>query len=177
MKPKVKEFLLNVAYVGVCLCMALFIVVFVMQRITVVGSSMYPTLENGDNLFVNKLAYKFSEPERYDVIVFPYRYGKGEHYIKRIIGLPGETVFINNEGTIYINGTELNEDFGYERITDAGAASCEIKLSDDEYFVLGDNRNHSADSRDLSVGNIKFEEITGRASLRIWPLNKIGKIK
>ena len=155
----------------------MFIVAFIAQRITVVGSSMYPALENGDNLFVNKLAYKISEPERFDVIVFPYRYGHGEHYIKRIIGLPGEEVYIDNSGSIYINGELLTENYGREVIQDAGAASCPIQLGPDEYFVLGDNRNHSADSRDLSVGNVKQSEIIGKVSLRIWPLNAFGSIR
>ena len=108
--------------------------------------------------------------ERYDIIVFPFQYEKNTYYIKRIIGLPGETVKIDSDGVIYINGKELTEYYGREVIADPGIAQNETKLGRDEYFVMGDNRNNSTDSRDPSVGNIHKKDILGRAWLRIWPL-------
>ncbi len=98
-------------------------------------------------------------------------------YIKRIIGLPGETVQIDEEGNIIIDGEVLDEGYGKEVIQSPGRAYEEIVLGDDEYFVMGDNRNNSTDSRDPSVGNITRDEIVGRAWLRIWPFNKFGFIK
>ena len=98
------------------------------------------------------------------------------YYIKRIIGLPGETVQIA-DGTIYINGEVLEESYGREVMQDPGIAAEPITLGEDEYFVLGDNRNQSSDSRDPSVGLIHRDEIIGRAWLRIWPLNSFGILK
>ena len=137
---------------------------------------MENTLSNGDNLIVDKITYRFSDPQRFDIIVFPFRYEDHVYYIKRIIGLPGETVQIV-DGDIYINGEILRESYGREVIKDSGLAAEPIVLGEDEYFVLGDNRNDSTDSRDPSVGVIHRDEIIGRAWLRIWPLNKFGVLK
>ena len=97
--------------------------------------------------------------------------------IKRIIGLPGETVQIDENGNIYINGELLEENYGAETIQNPGRAANPITLGDDEYFVMGDNRNNSKDSRSEEVGNVKRSQIIGRAWLRIWPLNKFGLLK
>ena len=138
---------------------------------------MESTLSDGDNLIVDKLSYRFSEPQRFDIIVFPFRYAEKTYYIKRIIGLPGETIYIDGNGTIFIDGEELKENYGKEVIKDPGRAYEPITLGEDEYFVLGDNRNNSSDSRDPVVGNIHRDEFIGKAWMRIWPLNKIGMIK
>ena len=138
---------------------------------------MEPTLSDGDNLLVDKISYRFSEPERFDIIVFPFRYAEKTYYIKRIIGLPGETVYIDDEGQIFINGELLTESYGKEVITDPGTAYEMLTLGDDEYFVLGDNRNNSSDSRDPVVGNIHRDELIGKAWMRIYPFNKMGMIK
>ncbi len=142
-----------------------------------IGGSMETTLSENDNLIVDKLTYRFNEPKRFDIVVFPYRYEKDTYYIKRIIGLPGETVFIDEEGNIFIDEELLQEDYGKETILDAGRAYEPITLGEDEYFVMGDNRNNSQDSRDPAVGNISGEDIIGRAWVRIWPLNKFGILK
>ena len=113
---------------------------------------------------------------RYDIIVFPYQYEENTFYIKRIIGLPGETVQIA-DGEIFINGEVLMESYGREVIQDPGTAAEPIRLGEDEYFVLGDNRNASSDSREPSVGVIHRNDIVGRAWIRIWPLNKAGILK
>lgn len=138
---------------------------------------MEPMLSDGDNLIVDKLSYRFNEPQRFDIIVFPFRYAEKTYYIKRIIGLPGETVFIDENGTIFINGEELQESYGKEIIKDPGRAYEPITLGEDEYFVLGDNRNNSSDSRDPVVGNIHRDEFIGKAWMRIWPFSKMGMIK
>ena len=172
MKSILKEILSTSVYLLVVLLATYLIVQFVGQRTEVVGSSMESTLSDGDNLIVDKITYRFRDPERYDIIVFPYQYEKNTYYIKRIIGMPGEKVRIDTDGVIYINGKELKEYYGREIIADPGIAEEEITLGSDEYFVMGDNRNNSTDSRTSSVGNIHKKDILGRAWLRIWPLHE-----
>ena len=172
-----KEILSNSLFLLVVLIMTLLIVKYVGQRTVVVGDSMENTLPNGDNLIVDKISYRFGDPKRFDVIVFPFEYKDETYYIKRIIGLPGETVRIDNDGNIYINEMLLEEHFGAEVIKDPGLAYGGITLGEDQYFVLGDNRNHSSDSRTPSVGLIERDHIIGRAWVRIFPLNKFGGIK
>ena len=107
-------------------------------------------------------------------IVFPFSYADETYYIKRIIALPGESVRIDYDGVIYINEEPLLENFGAETIEDPGTAVNSIQLGPDEYFVLGDNRNHSSDSRVAQVGLIKKKDIIGRAVCRIYPFDKIS---
>ena len=172
MKNILKEILSTSVYLLVVLLVTYLIVNYVGQRTQVVGSSMESTLSDGDNLIVDKITYRFQDPERYDIIVFPFKYEKNTYYIKRIIGLPGESIRIDNNGVIYVNGEIMNENYGREVILDPGVAKNEITLGEDEYFVIGDNRNNSTDSRDPMVGNIHRDDILGRAWLRIWPLSK-----
>ena len=136
---------------------------------------MEPTLTVGEKLFVNRGIYKVSSPERGDIIVFKTN-GSDEAalHIGRVIGLPGERVRIDEQGNIFINDELLKESYGYERMEYAGLAAEEIQLGDDEYFVLGDNRNVSEDSRYPDVGNIKRSNIIGRAWLRIYPFSEFG---
>ena len=171
-----KEILSWVFYIAFVLVLTWVIITFVGQRTRVDGRSMMNTLHDGDNLIVEKLSYRFSDPKRFDIIVFPPT-GKKEYYIKRIIGLPGETVQIDENGNIYINGELLKENYGAETIQNPGRAANPITLGDVEYFVMGDNRNNSKDSRSEEVGNVKRSQIIGRAWLRIWPLNKFGLLK
>ena len=163
-------------YLLVIVLLTWVIVTFVGQRTKVDGHSMEPTLSDGDNLIVDKLSYCFRDPERYDIIVFPYQHAENTYYIKRIIGLPGETVQVI-DGYMYINGKKLDEHYGAEVMEDPGIAAEPIKLGDDEYFVLGDNRNHSSDRRVASVGVLTRDMLIGRAWVRIYPFNKIGVIK
>ena len=171
-----KELLSMLIYIGVVLGVTFLIITFVGQRTHVSGESMENTLDNGDQLIVDKITYRFQDPERFDIMVFPFHYKENTYYIKRIIGLPGETVQIA-DGTIYINGEVLEESYGREVMQDPGIAAEPITLGEDEYFVLGDNRNQSSDSRDPSVGLIHRDEIIGRAWLRIWPLDSFGILK
>ena len=176
-KPNVmRELLGMLVYVGIVLAITFLIITFVGQRTHVSGESMENTLDDGDQLIVDKLTYRFHDPERFDIIVFPFRYKDNTYYIKRIIGLPGETVQVI-DGYMYINGKKLDEHYGAEVMEDPGIAAEPIKLGDDEYFVLGDNRNHSSDSRVASVGVLTRDMLIGRAWVRIYPFNKIGVIK
>ena len=172
MKEVLKEIVSTVLYLLTVVCVVFLLIKYVGQRTIVDGESMVPTLHHQDNLIVDKLSYRFRDPERFDIIVFPFEYAENVYYIKRIIGLPGETVQIDKEGKIYIDGEVLEESYGAEviRLEYIGIAAEEILLGEDEYFVLGDNRNNSKDSRMPEVGNIDREDIIGRAWVRIWPL-------
>lgn len=177
MKSVLKEILSISIYLLLVFCAAYLIVTYVGQRTQVSGSSMETTLSDGDHLIVDKISYRFDAPERFDIIVFPFQYDTDTYYIKRIIGMPGETVQIDENGNIYIDGEVLEESYGREVIQSPGRASDPIQLGEDEYFVMGDNRNNSSDSRDPSVGNIHRRDIIGRAFIRIWPLSKFGILK
>lgn len=172
MKRVLKEILSTSLYLLTVLVVTYLIVHYVGQRTEVIGSSMETTLSDGDNLIVDKISYRFRDPKRFDIVVFPFQYEKGTYYIKRIIGMPGETIQIDWDGVIYINGEELTESYGREIIKNPGLAANQIVLGNDEYFVMGDNRNNSLDSRDASVGNIRRKDLLGRAWMRIWPLSK-----
>ena len=174
MRERGREIVNTILWFAAVFVLSWLLVTFVAQRTDVNGTSMYPTLEDGDQLIADKITYRFRDPERFDIIIFPYKYAENTYFIKRIIGLPGETVRIDEQGNIYINGEILEEDYGYETILYAGLASEEIVLGEDEYFVLGDNRNVSEDSRYADVGNIKREDIVGRAWLRIYPFRRFG---
>ena len=179
MKPKqiLKEVISTILYIAVVLAVTWLIITFVGQRTQVNGSSMEPTLSDHDNLIVDKISYRFKDPERFDIIVFPFQYEEDVYYIKRIIGMPGETVFIDLDGTIYIDGEALQENYGREVMLSPGRAGEPITLGEDEYFVLGDNRNNSSDSSDPSVGNIHRGRIVGKAWVRIWPFHKFGVLR
>lgn len=164
-------------YIGIIIGLTYLIITYVGQRTMVSGDSMETTLSNGDNLIVDKISYRFRDPERYDIIVFPYKYEENTYYIKRIIGMPGETIHIM-DGYVYINGELLESDiYGNEVMEYANLASSPITLGEDQYFVLGDNRNHSSDSRDPSVGVLTREDLIGRAWVRIYPFNEMGVIR
>lgn len=177
MNKQLKEILSTSLYLLVVLVLTFLVVTYVGQRTKVIGSSMEPMLSDGDNLIVDKISYRFEDPKRFDIIVFPFRYAEKTYYIKRIIGLPGETIYIDEDGVIYIDGEVLTESYGKEVIADPGRAYEPITLGEDEYFVMGDNRNNSSDSRDPVVGNIHRDEFIGKAWMRIWPLDKMGMIK
>ena len=172
MNEKVKDILSNVLYFAAVLLLSFMIVKFVGQRTEVIGSSMVPTLEDGNQLITDKITYRFREPHRFEIIVFPHE-PDHEFYIKRIIGLPGETVEIDDDGTIFINGEILEEDYGYGE-TRPEALTEPVSLGDNEYFVLGDNREVSLDSRYPEVGNIPRSIIIGRAWLQLYPFDRFG---
>ena len=174
---KLKDFMYTSVYFLAVIVLAFLIIKYVGQRTEVVGRSMEPTLQDADNLIVDKISYRFNDPERYDIIVFPYRDNSGMYYIKRIIGLPGEQIYINERGDVFVDGKKLDEPYIKEKAVEAGLAANIVKLGEDEYFVLGDNRNNSTDSRSVEVGNVKRDEIIGKAGIRIWPFDKIQLLK
>lgn len=171
----VRDFILEVLiYAAIIVVCATFVPEYVIQRTVVDGSSMMNTLKNKDNLLVEKVSYHFADPKRFDVIVF-YPYGREDedYYIKRVIGLPGETVQIIGED-IFINGEKLEEDYGKDPIQEAGIAAQPLTLGEDEFFVLGDNRTVSQDSRYEEVGPVQRKNIDGKAIVRIYPFDKLG---
>lgn len=161
-----------------CVCVAVLLMLpYFVKLTTVKGDSMLPTLEDGDQLFIDKLSYRIGKPGRFDVVVFSYQYRPNTYYIKRIIALPGETVRISGEGVIYVNEKALVEHYGNAPIQDGGLAANPVTLGDDEYFVLGDNRNFSVDSREPDVGNIKESDIVGRGWWCVLPLKRFGVLE
>ena len=141
-----------------------FVIIFsVGMRTSVIGDSMEPALYNGQEILMNRMIYRISTPKRGDVIVFlPNGNQNSHYYVKRVVGLPGETVQIR-EGNVYINGLMLAEDDRFDKIVDPGIAQNELLLASDEFFVLGDNRNSSEDSRSGNIGAVKKDTIIGKA--------------
>lgn len=176
MKAIFKQVLSLCFYLAIILGCTYLVVNYAVQRTGIEGDSMQTTLFHGDQVLVDKLTYRFREPQRYDIIAFPYRYEQDTFYVKRIIGLPGEKIRIDAQGTIFINDEALNECFGTEAISQPGFASVPRILGEDEYFVLGDNRNNSIDSRAALVGYVRRQEIIGKVFFRIYPLSSIGAV-
>jgi len=165
----IKEIIIVIAIV-------LFIRTFIFENTKVIGPSMEPTLHDGNALIVNKFEYRFTNPERGEIIVFPYKGDPSKHYIKRIIGLPGETIDIK-DNTVYIDDKPLKEDYILETMEPRGDIAFPFVIPENTYFVMGDNRNNSSDSRYQDVGTIEKSKIIGHAVIRIWPLNEIGFVK
>ena len=167
----IKELIIDSLKLIIVVIIILFLILYVVSVTQVVGSSMYPTLEDGEVLILNKFQYRFFDIKRGDIVSLDYEDTK--YLIKRIIGLPGETVkIVDNE--LYINDKiyeeeYLSDDLQYDEfsLTDLGYS----KIPENMYLVLGDNRENSLDSRE--IGLIKKEDINGKISLRFWPLNKI----
>lgn len=155
---------------------AAFVSISLGEKFTIVGYSMEANLTNGEEALINKLIYHFNPPQRFDIVVFYPKEDSKQRYIKRIIGLPGETIQIKF-GRVYINGELLKEPIETEEMLNAGLAQEPIILGEDEYFLLGDNRNNSEDSRYASVGNVKIDNIVGKLWLRVTTLNDIGWIE
>lgn len=176
MKRKQKMFLEIVGYLLILFLCIKIIPEYIVQHTIVDGPSMEDTLLDRDHLIVEKISYRFDKLDRFDIIAF-YPYGKDvdDYYIKRIIALPGETIQIKGSD-IYINGELLEEHYGKDAITYAGIAAEPITLGEDEFFVLGDNRSVSLDSRSADVGIVSKNQIGGKAILRIWPLSEFGTI-
>ncbi|NLL79853.1 MAG: signal peptidase I [Clostridiales bacterium] len=149
---------------GICIAILFaFVVIFsVGMKTSVIGVSMEPALYNGQEILINRFIYKFSAPKNGDVVVFRPNGNQNAHfYVKRVVAVPGDTVQIK-EGKLYINGI-MEEEEQFDKMADAGIAENEIILNEDEFFVLGDNRNNSEDSRSGNIGAIKKETIAGKA--------------
>ena len=176
-KDMVREILVTIYYCFAAVLLAFVLVFLVGMKISVIGVSMEPALYNGQEIFINRFIYKLFQPGRGDIIAFlPNGNQNSHYYLKRVVGLPGERIQIIG-GYVYIDGELLDEGDTYDKISDPGIAENEVILGSDEYFVLGDNRNASSDSRDPSVGLIHRDKIVGRAWMRIWPLHKLGILK
>jgi signal peptidase I len=164
------------AEIAAVIFLAYFIVYYALERTDMVGISMEDTLKDGDHIIINKFSYRFGDPKRFDVIVFQQSGKEHSYYdIKRIIALPGEKLLIK-DGVIYVNDEPLEEVVNVEAMANYGLAGEEITLEEKEYFVLGDNRNNSEDSRFASVGMIRRDDIIGKAFLRTKPFNFISKL-
>lgn len=172
-----KEIFIWIFDIAVVLIIAFALVHFIGEKTSIIGESMSPTLENDDVVIINKFIYEVSSPDRNDIVVFkPFGNEKLHYYIKRVIGLPGETIQIT-DGKIYIDGELLEENVNVDVINNPGLAGNPITLGVDEYFVLGDNRNNSEDSRFAEIGNVNINDIAGKAWFRISPKSKIGFIE
>ena len=164
-------------YLAVSLVIILFLRAFVVQHVRVSGTSMAPTLKDRQHLLIEKISYRFEDVKRYDVIVFqPYADNDDLFYIKRVIGLPGETIKIENN-TIYIDGQVLKDPYNGDAYTDAKLAKDTILLGPEDYFVLGDNREVSKDSREKEIGLLTYDSIIGKAMVKIYPFNDLGKVR
>ncbi|SET57815.1 signal peptidase I [[Clostridium] polysaccharolyticum] len=176
-KKRNREILIWIGELAAVILVSYLIVAFGMVRISMIGDSMNPTLQDGNSIIVNKMSYRFTKPKRNDVIVFKQSGSEHSYYnVKRVIGLPGETIQIK-EGDIYVNGERLKEEFHFEPISNGGLANEEIKLDAKEYFVLGDNRNASEDSRFANIGIIIKKDIVGSAWIRVKPFGFVNKIR
>lgn len=153
--------------VGIALLVALFIVTFIVQAFYIPSGSMRPTLEVGDRILVNKVVYRFTNPERFELIVFKYPVEPRRKFIKRVIGVGGDSVEIS-AGRVIVNGQPLEEDY---TLTPGFTNYGPVVVPEDNYFVLGDNRNNSEDSR--FWGFVPRENVVGRASAIFWPVDRM----
>ncbi len=161
-KSTIKEIFSVIFYCFAAILLAFVIVFSVGMKVSMIGVSMEPVLYNGQEVLVNRFLYRISSPDRGDIVAFLPNGNKNAHYyLKRVIGLPGETVQII-KGYVYIDGILLEEDEHFDKIADAGIADAEVVLGNDEYFVLGDNRNNSEDSRSGNIGPIHKDTIAGK---------------
>lgn len=179
MKEKAKQIFQCKFFIFLVIVIAIVLVIrsFVGGIVVIQGESMEPTLVNKDIVFIEKLSYCNGTPERNDIVVVTTdAMGKNVQYVKRIIGLPGETIQIK-KGKVFVNGNELEEIHQFDLIEDGGMAREKMSLGENEYFLLGDNRNSSKDSRNVELGIVKKDQIEGKVFVRMYPFGKIGKIK
>ena len=174
--PLFKEVMSWVIECAIVIFIADTLVTFFGCRTTVVGNAMNDTLTNEEQILVNRFVYNVSSPKQGDVIAFlPNGNEKSHYYVRRVVACPGDTVQIK-DGKVYVNGEVYQEKIMVASIEDAGVASEEIKLGDDEYFVLGDKRNNSEDSRLANIGNVKKSYIIGKAWFYFKSIGNMGFI-
>jgi len=173
------EFLRNliewVLVIGFAILLALIIRNFVFRVTRVTGYSMNPTLGHGDVLILNRFSYLFTSPSVGDIVAFPYPTGPDEFFIKRVIAVSGDEVDLRNN-SFYVNGILLDDPFSAANVIATGNVQFPITVQEGYFFVLGDNRNASKDSRYNSVGNIYGGDIMGRSLVRIWPFAGFGRV-
>ncbi len=171
---KVRSAVRLIFEIAVTLAFAALVAITMFQSVTMQESSMEPTLSVGDRFFINRLAYRISSPERGDIIVFRTNASdEAALHIRRVIGLPGETIQIS-DGRILINGETYKEGRDFPVISNPGMAASPITLEAGEYFVLGDNRNNSEDSRYGDIGIVKKKYISGKLWFTCYPVKKLG---
>lgn len=174
---KVRDSMRWVFQIVVTLVFAALVAVMMFQTVTMQENSMEPTISVGDRFFVNKAGYKFSSPQRGDIIVFRTNASDDAAlHIRRVIALPGETVQISG-GRILIDGEAYNEGKDFPMMTNPGLAASPITLESGEYFVLGDNRNNSEDSRYIDIGMVRKKYIVGKIWFTCSPFDKLGFMK
>lgn len=174
---KVRGFMRWVFEIVVTLVLAAMVCIMLFQTVTMQESSMEPTIAVGDRFFINRVVYKFSSPKRGDLIVFRTNASDDAAlHIRRVIGLPGETIQISG-GRILIDGEAYKEGKDFPMISNPGLASSSITLESGEYFVLGDNRNNSEDSRYADIGMVKKRYIAGKIWFTCAPFEKLGFTK
>ncbi|MFR8172231.1 MAG: signal peptidase I [Marvinbryantia sp.] len=177
LREKISSVLLWIFEIAVVILFAFVLVYFFGQVRTNIGSSMELTLADGDRVLLDRLSYSVGSPKRNDIIAFKPNGSSTSHtHIKRVIGLPGETIQIM-DGIIYINGKVYLEKADYPLMTNSGLASEPITLDVKEYFVLGDNRNDSEDSRYADIGLVNLDYIEGKVWLRIAPTDSFGRVE
>jgi len=154
----------------------LFVRNFVFRVADVNGHSMEPTLSHGDFVILSRIPFWFNEPQVGDIVAFPYRADPSEFYIKRIVAVPGDVVDFQNNRFL-INGYESEYDFANVDARSGGNIVLPVTILDGEFFVLGDNRNASKDSRYRSVGTITQSDMVGKVAIRFWPLNNFGPVR
>lgn len=157
----------------VSVILAIVVILFLYQPVKVEGTSMMPTLDDQERIFINKFVYHFENIDRGDTVVFWYPGDPTKSYIKRVIGIPGDRVEVD-EGTVLINGRRLHEDYVPPEFRDTTSMTARI-VPPDEYFVLGDHRSSSNDSR--AWGMVPRRYIYGKAVFIYWPLDKMGLLK
>ena len=162
----VKEILSWIFWIFVSVLLAVVTVFCVGMKTSVIGSSMEPSLYNGQEIFLNRLVYKVASPRAGDVVVFlPNGNEKSHYYVKRVVGVPGDKLYIKS-GRLYVNG-EVVEEYFNDRIAEPGILENEVTLGEDEYFVIGDNCNSSEDSRSANVGTVRKSYIIGKAWMKL----------
>src|SRR5580700_9528848 len=157
----------------VSLAISAFIIIFLYQPVKVEGTSMMPGLEDQERIFVNKFVYRWEPIQRGDIVVFRYPRDTSKSYIKRVIGVAGDHIRIDN-GQVYVNGQALDEDYVPSDYADARSYG-EVVVPTDSFFVLGDHRTMSNDSRDFGSVNERF--IYGKAVFGYWPMEKLGRLR
>lgn len=176
----IKQWILKILILLVEICIVVFaayaITHYGLETMTVSGEYMNPTLKSGDSILINKLSYRMHKIHRNDVIVIRETGSEHSYFtLERVIGLPGESILIQ-DGQVYINGKQLKEKLDFPLMENGGMALETITLDQDEYFVLGDNRNECEDSRNATVGNIAKKDIIGKAWIRFNSFTFVGMI-
>lgn len=175
-KKKGKRFLNIIFIVFAAIILGYGLTTFCVQTVFMTGSSMEDVISDNDELVLNKIQYKFTKIKRYDIVAIKKIGSKDYYDIKRVVGLPGDTISVV-AGRLVINGKHTNDDYSFSYINSAGRLDETITLDDEEYFVIGDNTSNSEDSRYVNYGNVQKSEIKGKVVYKVFPSEDRGKVK